>query len=136
MFKKYLLLIITGNLLITLHAMQPTEPVASTSGNANHNLLIARQNGDVEGMKKAILEGANPNDYYAHPLMHAVVLRDISFIRFLINHGANPEFQGTNGSALLFTQIYLRGTPIQKEILELFGRFPGRVSAEKKIREQ
>ena len=125
MYKKYLLLIIAGNLFITLHAMEQSDPGASTSSQSSpHNLLLeARYKNDIEGMKKAILEGANPNDYYANPLLHAVIVRDIPFIRFLLEHGANPDFVGATGSARFFTQLYLRNKPVQKQILELFGKY-------------
>ena len=123
MFKKYFLLILALSSMSALQAME-AEPGVDVSqiqgGQKNIDLYFARMHGDVEGMKRAIFLGANPNEFYANPLLFAVGSRNIPFIEFLMVHGANPNFEGKGGSALNYVRTgYSEFDRARKKVLRL-----------------
>ncbi|MEX0940030.1 MAG: ankyrin repeat domain-containing protein [Candidatus Babeliales bacterium] len=47
---------------------------------------------------KAIQNGANPNTALANPLIHAIKAKDKSFIKWLLDHGVDPNSESILGS--------------------------------------
>lgn len=66
----------------------------------NVQLQKALNTGDIDSIKNAVENGANPNQF-PNPLIFAIAIGEDSLIQFLIDRGANPHFQESqNGNKL------------------------------------
>jgi len=87
---------------------------------ADVHLVQAVMNDNPAGIKKAIEEGATQiNSHYFNPLFYAVASNNKDLVKFLLEHGANPNFRSQTG---MTPRSYLQmqtHTPINQEIAGL-----------------
>ena len=55
-------------------------------------------------IKELIIDGANPNTYEANPLFIATTLGDFLFVKWLLEHGANPHVASYTGTPSSYIQ--------------------------------
>jgi ankyrin repeat protein len=73
---------------------------------ADRKLKMAIQNKDIDGIKEAINQGANPNTD-PNPLLLAMSLNDSDLVKFLLEHGADANFIDGNGmSGMQYIDTY------------------------------
>lgn len=83
---------------------------------ANMKLAMAISNGNVEQIKEAIKEGANP-DQLPNPLLYAVVSRNEDLIKFLIAHDADPNFEIYPGTSVMRLAATIIQTPSVRDTI-------------------
>lgn len=82
-------------------------------------LIWAVANQNDEQIKDAILKGVSPNQSFRNPLVYAITqyakTGDDNLIRFLIYHGANPEYHEGPFSVSPMSYAYSYLLPEQRE---------------------
>lgn len=88
----------------------PINPVQAARATQVLKRLIYSVDLDADYVKRLILQGGNPNTanhYNYYPLSWFATEHQPDMVRFLLDHGANPNTQGRSGTTALLSAINL-----------------------------
>lgn len=91
----------------------------------------AIRSNDVDEIKRAIKEGANPNQPAPYnALIYAVAIGDYDLIRFLIAHGADPDYKPSRNSVSPREYVLQNAPQEAKKIFSIFYGHSGKKQRE------
>ena len=79
--------------------------------NATNPLLKAVLEEDIDGVKKAIADGADVNEGLISPLMNAAALGNVKIVNLLLENGADPEKTDQKGNSSLHYGVMKTESP-------------------------